>query len=89
MREADVGSQSVDTIKFEFYFVLQAGHATPYVVSTWAQGRMLRGHYRPYRRAFTGKKLLTVHAKMDWTLRPARRQTASAVSTLQCNRAHR
>ena len=59
------------------------------LVSTWAQGRMLRGHYRPYRRAFTGKKLLTVHAKMDWTLRPARRQTASAVSTLQCNRAHR
>src|SRR5258707_1247138 len=31
MREADVGSQSVDTIKFEFYFVLQAGHAAPYV----------------------------------------------------------
>jgi len=35
-----------------------------------------------------GKKLPTVHAKMDWTLRPARRQTASAALAVQCNRAH-
>ena len=48
---------------------------------------MLRGPSLAYREHFTitGKKLLTVHAKMDWTLRPARRESASAVLAVQCN----
>jgi len=33
------------------------------------------------------KKLLAVHAKMDWTLRPARRESASAILAVQCNNA--
>jgi len=33
------------------------------------------------------EKILTVHAKMDWTLRLAHRESASAVLAVQCNNA--